>query len=80
MDPETFIKTQVAEICGVDVADLVDDGKLIGFGLDSVRLVDLMIGIEETFDLEINEMDPRLGQVKTVRQLVDYIELRLAEK
>lgn len=80
MEAESFVKTQMAELCGIDATALNDDGKLIGFGLDSVRLVDLMIAIEEEYDIEINEMDPRLGQVKTVGDLVGYVETRLDEK
>lgn len=77
MEPEAFIKFQVADLCGLSVDDLTDDGKLIGFGIDSVRLVDLMISIEEHFNIEINEMDPALADVKTVGQLVDYVKSRV---
>ncbi|MBC9783504.1 acyl carrier protein [Heliobacterium chlorum] len=41
-------------------------------GLDSLDLVEITMSIEETFDIEIPDEDAE--KMKTVQQLVDYVE------
>ncbi len=73
------IKGEIARLCDLEVGALEDQGKLVAYGLDSVLLLDLMIGLEEAYDIEIDELDPRLAHVKTVGQLVAYVQTRLVE-
>lgn len=42
------------------------------FGADSLDIVDLVMSIEEEFDIEIP--DEQIENVKTVRDIVQYIE------
>jgi acyl carrier protein len=42
------------------------------FGADSLDIVDLVMSIEEEFDVEIP--DEQIENVKTVRDVVQYIE------
>ena len=68
----------VAELCGVPVTDIRDDGELLGYGLDSVRLVDLMDSLEAEFGTEIDELDPALADIKTILDLVQYMNRALS--
>lgn len=70
------LRTLIAETCAVDRNTVRGDGKLVGFGLDSVRLLDLILAIEERFGVEISESDPELARVETVTDLVTLIERR----
>ena len=79
MDVDAFVKREIARLCSVEPSTLSDGGKLVGYGLDSVGLQDLLIAIEDAYDLEIDELDPRLVGVKTVGQLVAYVQGRLSE-
>ena len=77
-DDDTFsvIQSFIADVCAVDAGQVVPQGKLLAFGLDSVRLLDLILAIEDRFGLELSESDPELAAVETVRDLVDLIERR----
>ncbi len=73
------VKELVADVCGVDAAAVADDGKLLGYGLDSVRALDLFLAFEDELGIEIDEHDPELGAIKTVRQLAEFLDRRRAE-
>jgi len=73
------VRALVADTCAVDVAVVRSDSKLVGFGLDSVRLLDLILALEERFGVTINESDPELGTVETVSDLVGLVERRRAD-
>lgn len=66
----------ISEICEIDKDKVTVTGKLVGFGLDSVRILDLIMAVEEELDIEISENDPELGGVQTVDDLVGMIERR----
>lgn len=70
------IRERVAELCAVDPSAIQDDGKLVGYGLDSVRAVELVLTLEEELDVELPEHDPELGRVETPRQLADLVRRR----
>ncbi len=72
------IKRLVAELCELDAAEIADDGRLLGYGVDSVRALDLFFAFEDEFGLEIDEQDPELAGVKSVRDLGDLVARRLA--
>jgi len=46
----------------------------LGYGLDSLRMVDLVVALEDAFTVSINETDPALASVATVRDLADYVD------
>jgi acyl carrier protein len=70
------LRSLIADTCAVDRGIVKPDGRLAGFGLDSVRLLDLILAIEEAFGIAINESDPALSQVQTVNDLVVLIDGR----
>jgi acyl carrier protein len=44
-------------------------------GADSLALVDLMLALEEAFDIEIENDD--IERLRTVQEAIDYVERRL---
>jgi acyl carrier protein len=70
------IKRFIGDVCAVDEASIQPGSRLLGFGLDSVRLLDLLLAVEERFGLELSESDPELADVETVADLVALIERR----
>jgi len=62
----------------MDVSDVTRESRLVDdLGCDSLDTVELIMAIEETFDLEIRDEDAETLQ--TVGAMVDYVERRLAE-
>lgn len=70
------IKEFIADVCAIDVAEVRDEGKLLGYGLDSVRVIDLLLAIEEELGVEISESDPELANVHTVADLIAFVTRR----
>lgn len=54
-------------------ASFVDD-----LGADSLDVVDLVMGFEDEFDIEIP--DEEAEQIQTVKQAVEYIDKKMAEQ
>ncbi len=70
------IKHVLAEVCEVDQSSIQPGGKLLGYGVDLLRMVDLILSLEAVFDIAIDEADPTLASVETVRDLADYVTSR----
>jgi acyl carrier protein len=70
------IRSHVGELCGVDPSTISDDGKLVAYGLDSVRAVELTLILEEELGIELSEHDPELARVETLRELADLVRRR----
>jgi acyl carrier protein len=73
------VKEIIREQLGVEegeitpVASFVDD-----LGADSLDTVELVMAIEEAFDIEIPDNDPE--KMRTVQDLIDYIEKHSKKK
>ena len=63
LDPETITRE----------TNLIDD-----LGADSLDVVDLVIGFEDEFEIQIPDEDAE--NIKTVAQAVEYIDAKLAEQ
>ena len=61
----------LAEVSALSPSEIKPEGQLRGYGIDSVRLVDLLIGIEETFGVTVDET--QLAGLNTVYDLADHI-------
>lgn len=55
-----------------ETASFVDD-----LGADSLDVVDLVIGFEDEFEVQIPDEDAE--KIQTVKQAVDYIDQKMAE-
>ena len=74
----------IAEQAMVDADDITAETKLEDLGLDSLALVEVVFGIEETFDVSVpyNANDPNESDFKltTVGEVVTGVEHLIAEK
>jgi acyl carrier protein len=66
------IKAELANICQLDPAQISDEAWLIDYGLDSIRSMELVIALEEQFDLELP--DEAIARVQTVAHMIRLIE------
>lgn len=74
-----IVKELIADTCAIQVTTVKDNGKLVGYGLDSARVLDLIMALEDELDIEISETDPELAAVETVRDLVEFVDRRLQD-
>jgi acyl carrier protein len=66
------VKQQLAQICAVDPTRIVDNARLIEYGLDSLRSMELIVSLEEHFAIELPDQD--IAYVRTVADLIRLIE------
>ena len=65
----------VADIAGTSLTDLRGDTELIvDLNLDSLGIFEIVIELEEAFDLRITDED--IDRIKSIDQIVDYIAKR----
>ncbi|MBQ2841777.1 MAG: acyl carrier protein [Clostridia bacterium] len=70
------IKKIISEQLEVDQSIISEGSSITGeLGADSLDLVDLAMSIEDEFDIELS--DDALDKIKTVGDLVTYIEDRI---
>ena len=69
----------IAEQFGVDASEITEESSFVGdLGADSLDLVELIMSVEEAFDLGEVE-DGTLENVKTVGDVVQFITSRVGE-
>lgn len=70
---EEKVKHIIVEQLGVDEQDVKPEASFVDdLGADSLDVVELVMALEEEFDLEINDEDAE--KLSTVQQAVAYIE------
>lgn len=75
MDEEMFgqVKDVVAEQLNVEPAEVTEDSSFVDdLGADSLDLVELVMALEDNFDMKIPDED--VEGIKTVGDAVAYIE------
>ncbi len=76
MSVEDKIKKVVSEKLKVDTGDVVPDAHFVNdLGADSLDLVELIMSMEELFDIEIS--DDEAEKLVCVKDAVAYIEARM---
>jgi acyl carrier protein len=68
------VKSVVADVCAIDPGTVHAEGFLLGYDIDSLRTVELLMALEQAFDLEISEHDPGLRNVRTVQDLATFVD------
>ena len=69
---EAKVKSIIAEQLGVGEAEIHPESSFIeDLGADSLDIVELVMAIEEVFDIEIPDDDAE--NIKTVKDAVEYI-------
>jgi acyl carrier protein len=69
---ESKLRLMLAEACGMQPAELVAKRRFLEYGLDSVRLLEVVSAIEEAFDLTIS--DEISLRIKTLEDLTAYVK------
>jgi acyl carrier protein len=73
------VKKIIMEKLGVDEQQVIDDAKFIeDLGADSLDTVELVMALEEKFEMEIS--DEEAEKMTTVGESIKYIEERLSKK
>lgn len=77
MTVETKVKKVIAEkIPGLDMDDILPEASLIeDLGADSLTIVELIMSMEELFDIEIDDEDAE--KIVTVQDAINYIKAKL---
>ena len=69
---EERVKQIIAEQLGVDEEQVVDNAAFMDdLGADSLDTVELVMALEEEFDVEISDDDAE--KIQTVKNAIDYI-------
>ncbi|MBC8199936.1 MAG: acyl carrier protein [Desulfobacterales bacterium] len=72
MSVEDKIKKIIAEKLSVDLNEVVPEASFVDdLGADSLDLVELIMSMEEEFDIEIDDEDAE--KMLTVKDAIDYI-------
>ena len=78
------IKEKIVKVLDLDIepSDIPDDEVLFGGGLgeDSVSMLEILVAIEEEFEIEIEEENFRVEEFSSIRQLTEYIDGALQAK
>ncbi len=64
----------------MDPEDIEDEESLFGVGLDSISTIELIVGIEETFGVEVDDEDVSEELVESVKSIVLYLEGKLGRR
>jgi len=75
---EEKMKDIVARIVRVDKGLIRREGTFKDINADSLDIVQVLLNVEETFDIEIPDEDAE--QFQNFGDFVDYVERRVAEK
>lgn len=76
MSIEDKVKKIISEKLGVDLDEVRPEANLVDdLGADSLYLVELVMSMEEEFDLEISDEDAE--KIATVKDAINYIEKSL---
>lgn len=72
------VKKIVVEQLGVKEEEVTNDASFVDdLGADSLDTVELVMALEEEFDIEIQDEDAE--KITTIQQAIDYIESRVKE-
>jgi acyl carrier protein len=72
MSVEERVKKIIAEKLGVDITEVVPEASFVNdLGADSLDLVELIMTMEEEFEMEISDEDAE--KLVTVKNAIDFI-------
>jgi acyl carrier protein len=72
MSVEDKVKKIIAEKLSVDLEEVVEEASFVDdLGADSLDLVELIMSMEEEFDIDISDEDAE--KLVTVKDAIDYI-------
>lgn len=72
------IKKLISESLSTDIKEIKEDSKFVDdLGADSLDIVELVMAMENKFNIEIPDEDAQ--KIKTVGEAIDYITKRISE-
>lgn len=72
MDTMELLRKAINKELGRDLGDITPSSSFEDMALDSLEAVQMIMAIEEAFDIEIADED--VDGLKTIGDLIDYIE------
>lgn len=76
---EERVKKIIIEQLAVDASEVTSDAQFVqDLGADSLDTVELVMALEEEFDIEVPDEDAE--KIQTVGQAIDYITNKLSNK
>ena len=74
---ELKVRNIVAEQLGVDLAEVTPDARILDdLGADSLDVVEMVMSIEEAFDIEVPDQD--VEELRTVADVERYVTRAVA--
>jgi len=78
MSTDKKIKQIIAEQLGLNEDEILDGASLLDdLGADSLDIVELVMAMEEEFEMEIPDEDAE--KIVTVKDVIDYVKRRTQE-
>lgn len=78
MSTDKKIKQIIAEQLGLNEDEIADNASLLDdLGADSLDIVELVMAMEEEFEMEIPDEDAE--KIVTVKDVIDYVKKRSQE-
>lgn len=75
---EERVKKIITEQLAVDASEVVEEAKFVeDLGADSLDTVELVMALEEEFDIEIPDEDAE--KIRTVKEAIDYIREKVSK-
>ncbi len=76
MNTEQTIRNEIGLVLAMPPAEILPDKPLVEYGLDSVRAMDMVVGVEDLFDIEVEDME--IAALKTLNDVIGMVENKLA--
>ncbi|MCX8116394.1 MAG: acyl carrier protein [Desulfobacterota bacterium] len=78
MDIEKRVKEIIVEQLGVNESEVTPEAKFVDdLGADSLDLVELVMALEEEYNMEISDEDAE--KIQTVGDAIEYIKSHIAQ-
>lgn len=73
------IKKVIGETTDIENAELLTEMEnlITEKGINSIDAIGILVAIEDTFDIEIDDQDLSVELVKSIKNLADYVEKKI---
>jgi acyl carrier protein len=74
------IITMIKDACALAESNINEKTKLSEISLDSLSFIQLIVNLEDEFDIQFEDEELNIYDFKTVNDLVDIVEEKINEK